>query len=174
MRSTARNAIFPLAIAAALAWAGCGYRPLTARVPGGGERIFVPQVQNRTSYGGIAGPLTGQLRRELARAGLDVVGDGAVAPVLEVAIVAVRGGPGMLGVEGGRLVPVDVVWEITVEAAVRDADGELLAGPEPVTVDGRSLAGDGVATEQALGARARDELVGRLAREVVQILFEGP
>jgi len=162
-----------LALLVVAAIGGCGYRPLTAAVPGGGERVFVAPVENRTSTAGIAGPLTGELRRELARSGVDVVGEGSGAPVLTVAVVAVRGAPGMLGVEADRLVPVDVAWEITVEASVSSRDGDLLAGTETVVVDGRSLAGDGVTGEQALGARAREEMIDRLAREVVAVLFEG-
>jgi hypothetical protein len=163
-----------LAITAAAACGGCGYRPLVARVPGGGERVFVPTVENRTSHGGLAGPLTSDLRRELERAGLDVVGAGTDAPELRVAVVTVRGGPGMLGIERDRLVPVDNVWEIAAEASVSSAGGEVLAEPVLLTVDARSLAGDGVTTEQALGARARDQLIGRLAREIVRVLFEEP
>jgi hypothetical protein len=172
MRSQTRKALLRLALLAAIGAAACGYRPLTARVPGGGERICVPQVENRTSYGGLAGSLTVALRRELARAGLEVVGAGEGAPELRVAITAVRGGPGMLGVEQERLAPVDIAWEIAAEARVADRVGEDLTRPELLTVDGRSLAGDGVTAEQTLGDRRRLELVDRLAREIVRALFE--
>lgn len=172
MRSPTRKAPLSLALAAAIGVAGCGYHPLAARVPGGGERICVPQVANRTSYGNIAGPLTVALRREAARVGLEVVGSGEGAPELRVAITSVRGGPGMLGVERDRLAPVDIAWEISAEARVVDRDGEDRARPALLTVDGRSLAGDGVAAEQALGDRRRAELIDRLAREIVRVVFE--
>lgn len=174
MCSQTRKALLWLALAAAIGATACGYRPLTARVPGGGDRVCVPQVDNRTSYGGMAGPLTTALRRELARVGLEVVGAGEGAPELRVAIASVRGGPGMLGVERERLAPVDIAWEISAEARIVDRDEEDLTRPELLTVDGRNLAGDGVAAEQILGDRTRLELTDRLAREIVRVLFEEP
>ena len=161
-----------VAVGAALVVAvfGCGYRPLVARVPGGGERIAVPPVENRTSYAGLAGPLAGALRRELARDGLDVVGSGQGAPRLEVVLARIDGGPGMLGTAGDRLVPVDIRWEVTAEAAVVDAGGAR-SDPVQVRAVGRSVAGDGVTAEEELGDRTRQQLVDELAREIVRALF---
>jgi hypothetical protein len=159
-----------LIVGLAIAAVGCGYRPLVARVPGGGERIAVPPVENRTSYAGLAGPLAGALRRALARDGLEVVGAGQGAPRLEVVLQRVDGGPGMLGTSGERLVPVDLRWEVTAEAAVVGADG-VRAGPTEVRVDGRSMAGGGATAEEALGDRARQSLMEELAREIVRVLF---
>jgi hypothetical protein len=140
-------------------------------VPGGGEQIHVPPVANRTSYGGLAGPLTGALRRNLARDGLDVVGSGQGAPRLEVVLVRIDGGPGMLGTAGDRLVPVDLRWEVAAESAVVGPDGGARAGPLEVRVEGSSVARGGVTAEETLGARAREELMDELAREIVRAMF---
>jgi hypothetical protein len=88
-------------------------------------------------------------------------------------IVDVRGTPGMLGVAGDRLVPLDTIWEVTARATVVDGDGTVLAGPEIVSVDGRSVSGGNVTAERAIGAGAREALMEQLARAIVRGCCEG-
>jgi hypothetical protein len=163
-----------IALALALAAIGCGYRPIVARVPGGGDRIAVGVVENQTSYAGLAGPLTTAIRKALARGGLELASANDRVPALEVVIVAVDGGPGMLGTTNDRLVPVDIVWRVSARARVVDPEGQARAGPVSLAVEGRSLEGGGVAAEAALGAREREELMDELAREIVRALLEEP
>jgi hypothetical protein len=164
------RAVLPLAVAV-LACA-CGYAPLIGRVPGGGDRVSIPVAQNRTPYDGLAGPLTSALRQKLAVSGVEVEPTGGSAPALEVRILRVELSPGMLGVSGGRLVPLESVSRIEAEASLVRSDGAVLEGPVQVSAEGRSLAGGNVSAEESLAARGRLYLMDDLANAVVAAIFE--
>jgi len=155
----------------ALLVSSCGYQPLIARVPGGGTAISVPLVENRTAHADLAAPLTSALRRRLAGEGLDVRSAGGPVPALEVEIKSVNGMAGLVEQRGERLLPLESVWRIEVEARVAAPDGTLIAGPERVAAEGRAIAGGDALAEQALGARRRAELLDELGARIVEALL---
>jgi len=161
------------AIAAAVAASGCGYRSVQGVVPGGGRAVHVPVVRNETACADLAAALTASLREAVAMSGLDAVGDGEGAPRLEVSIESVEAGPGSVASDGDRLSPVDLIWRMEVEARIVSPSGRVLAGPERIASDGRSLAGSGAVADEALGARARLAVADAIAAEVVGVLLEG-
>jgi hypothetical protein len=151
----------------------CGYRPVAGVIPGGGKSVYVPLVENKTSYPSLAGPMTSVLRHRLAVSGVDVVSKGAGAVRLQVTILQVDGDPGMLGTQGDHLVPVDTIWRIEAEARVIGLDGKNLKGPTQFDVQGRSFAqGGSPLGEESLGQRERTSLLDELADAIVSKLFE--
>ena len=162
------------AVGAAIFVLACGYKPIASTVPGGGKSIHVPLVKNQTSYADLAAPLTTAIRHRLARSGIRVVSGNKGAPRLLVTIVSVQGEPGMLGVRNNRLVPLDTMWSIRVEATIRSANGTTLTEPEVLLAHGRAFSGDSAMSEEALGKRRRQVLLEDLAEYVAQYLFETP
>lgn len=153
--------------------ASCGYRPVTAAVPGDGRAVFVPLVENKTPYASLSAPMTSVLRQRLAASGVEVVLKGAGAARLLVVILQVDGAPGMLGTQGDHLVPVDTLWRMVAEARVVEASGKAIVGPTRFEVEGRSFAqGGSPLAEESLGQRARTDLLDELADAIVSQLFE--
>lgn len=151
--------------------ASCGYAPVSGTLPGGGNEIRVPTVENRTSYSGLAGPLTGALRKRIAKSGLKVVHDGG-APSLRVTIVKVSGKPGMLTTRNDRLAPVDTIECIVVEYRLVDLRGVVLTDTQSVEVSGRAYSGGSPLAEESLGQRERRALLDKLADAVAERLME--
>ena len=150
---------------------GCGYRPLSASMPDGVASVVVPTAGNRTAYAGLAAPLTAEVRRKAAEAGVSIRASDARAARLEMTVVSVNGQPGMLRVDENQLVPVDQVWRIDVEAVLLDADGEILVPKTRLTASGRAFVVSNTASEEALGRERRAALMDDIAEAVVQYVF---
>lgn len=151
--------------------ASCGYAPVAGKVPGGGSEVRVPMVENRTAYSGLAGPLTAALRQRLAKSGLNVVYDGG-APSLEVTIVQVSSGPGMLTAREDRLRPVDSIESVVAEFTLTSSGGKTLVEPDRVEASGRAYSGGGPLAEESLGQRRRQALLDELADAIAERLVE--
>ena len=149
----------------------CGYAPVWGTLPGGGSEIRVPMVENRTAYPGLAGPLTAALRKRLAKSGLKVVHDGD-APRLQVTIVQVSSGPGMLTSQDDRLRPVDSIESIAVEYLLKSSSGEEMTEVDIVEVSGRAYSGGSPLAEESLGQRERQALLDELADAISVNLLE--
>jgi hypothetical protein len=162
----------PIALLAATLAAACGYRPVLGTLPDGLEAIHVPTVTNETAFAGLTAPLTSSLRKRVARSGLPVVGPGKGGARLEARIVDVRSEPGMVTAANGRLVPVDTLWTIRVEARLVGPGDRSLSMTEVFERQGRAYSGGSVRAEEALGGRSRLALLDELADVIVRSLLE--
>jgi len=168
--------IFPPAIALAVGLcAACGYKPLAggSKDPHAITKVAVPVAKNESSFAGVAAPFTGEVRRQLAALGVEVVEGGAGAPVLSLVIASIGDETGMTMRSGGALLPSDTVWRIEVMVSLDGADGEPIIPPTRFSGDGRSVASGSAAGESYAGSRTQrevmDELAGRIAAMVVML-----
>jgi hypothetical protein len=171
MKAMKRYVRHAVVVSVALFSSLCGYRPLDASLPGDGRDIHVPLVKNRTPFAGLKAPMTSALRRQSATSGLNVVNERTRTPRIEATIVAVKQRPGMLRAEANRLMPVDAIWSITVEATLLDAAGQTLKGPQTFEIKGRSYSGTTVQSEEALGQHRRESLLEDAAEAIVAYFF---
>ena len=85
-----------------LGTAACGYRFTagTGRLPGGGNRLCIPQAENLTTDVHASAQFTTALRRRAADAGLEVVGEAPA--IMNARVVSIRAVPRGVAVSGGR------------------------------------------------------------------------
>ena len=165
----------PPALALALGLlAACGYRPLAgAEDPDTITKVAVPVAKNESSFGGVAAPFTEEVRRQLAALGIEVVAEGAGAPVLSMVIAAIGDETGMTMRSGGALLPCDTVWRVEVMVSLDGAEGERIIPPTRFSGDGRSIASGSAAGESYAGSRTQrevmDDIAGRIAAMVVML-----
>lgn len=154
-----------------LHWSGCGYRLLLASGEAPVE-LAVPMVQNRSPFQGMAAPLTGALRTRLKSYGVDVTSSTSNAARLTVVIVDVSSSAGMLGAQGGRLVPIDVEWKIEADISITDPSGDEVLSSRTIGVTGRAVASGGMMGEEAAGEMARSQLLDALAKKISLVVVE--
>ncbi len=181
-----RGPRFPPLLAAAaalLAWA-CGYRFSAAGgpLPGGVRSIDVPVLKNRTTEPDLPAWLTGDLRREIVRAGhgggeeSDARLSGVIESVGGMPLVLKAGPivPGGSAAPGQPLVPWNPgLYQVSATVTVQLwRGGELLAQLDHVTETDSYLPADDLATNEANRRLALRRLSRTLAREIVERLAE--
>jgi hypothetical protein len=166
----------PVLLLGGLALGGCGYRFATgeARLADGGRRLAIPLAEHRTTEAWPAAHFTRMLRREAARAGLQLIpadraGDGC--PALWSRVLAAEAVPRAVAVRGGRYRTREQEVRVVVEMALRGR----AAAAQPWRLDERvsylsapDLRGTEANRQQAvrralarLARRAGDRQVGR-------------
>lgn len=97
----------------------CGYR-FTAgagRLPGGGNRLCIPQAENLTTDVHASAQFTTALRRRAADAGLEVVGEAPA--IMNARVVSIRAVPRGVAVSGGRFSAREQEVVVRVELMLR-------------------------------------------------------
>ncbi len=97
----------------------CGYR-FTAgsgRLPGGGRRLCIPQVENLTTQAHASGHFTAALRRQAVDSGLQVVGEAPA--VMQGRVMSIRAIPRGVAVYGGRFRAREQEVVVRVELVLR-------------------------------------------------------
>jgi hypothetical protein len=163
--------VFLLSTIAAFLLLSCGYKPLNGTQPNGMIAVVIPTVQDRTAYAGSATPLTSALRRKTAEFGLDVESSGASAARLIVAIVNINNQAGQLKVDDRRLLPMDTIWRIEVEARLEDAAGNIIIPEQSFVASGRALVQGSPDLEEARAKDRRTALFDDLAEMIVSYMF---
>jgi hypothetical protein len=154
-------------IPALVVLAACGYRPLTASLPGGRRsvRVVLPDP-SRTDEPQLAIMLARELCRELARAGVRADTASAAEAELTTRIISLT---------AARPVLVDSALAaetltLRLELSLRDRDGAALWRSGLVEVDAPRAVGRGALTSESARRRALAAISVEAARRAVMLL----